>query len=390
MIHRIYTFIVLLLLFGADARAQTENKWREDALAVPNIINANYAYLDRLPGGKYVLTPQMKAEAEAVKDEDSLLRFAERSLLLLADHHAITGSSFKDSWALVPTYSALWIERRKSVYRATAVRIRSAAAKGVAGGDKLTSIAGMPVAKAVTAFWADLGIDQYNDEQAGFAARILAAGRRNQPTEIGVISNDGARRSFSSPSLYSVTIKEPGVRSYLDGATQVIEINDVLGENDTIAVFDKEMAALSPDKPLRIDLTSTPSGGNTVVARAIMGWFVLKPAPYQIHRSPAEERRTGIPRQWIEQVLPREGKYRAALPTIRVGRWSGSMSEGLAVGFHAFGARVEGEPMAGLLGAIEDIRLPNSGLVIKLPTERLSAVDGTAREQFVPRPVQPD
>jgi hypothetical protein len=42
--------------------------------------------------------------------------------------------------------------------------------------------------------------------------------------------------------------------------------------------------------------------------------------------------------------------------------------------------------MAGLLGAVYDHRLENSGLVIKLPTERLYAVDGTPREAFEPRP----
>ena len=41
--------------------------------------------------------------------------------------------------------------------------------------------------------------------------------------------------------------------------------------------------------------------------------------------------------------------------------------------------------MAGLLGAIYDHRLENSGLVIKLPTERLAHVNGTPRETFVPR-----
>ena len=41
--------------------------------------------------------------------------------------------------------------------------------------------------------------------------------------------------------------------------------------------------------------------------------------------------------------------------------------------------------MAGLLGAIYDHRLKRSGQVIKIPTERLYAVDGTPRERFVPR-----
>jgi carboxyl-terminal processing protease len=62
------------------------------------------------------------------------------------------------------------------------------------------------------------------------------------------------------------------------------------------------------------------------------------------------------------------------------------MGEGLAVGMEALGADVVGDQMAGLLGAIYDHRLPNSGLVIKLPTERLYAVDGTPRETFRPRP----
>ena len=42
--------------------------------------------------------------------------------------------------------------------------------------------------------------------------------------------------------------------------------------------------------------------------------------------------------------------------------------------------------MAGLLGAIYDYKLPASGIVLKLPTERLMSVDGIARENFIPRP----
>lgn len=388
MIFRIVCLFALLVLFGSDADAQAQNKWRDDALSIPSIINDRYAYLDRLPGGEYALTPNMRSEADAVHDENSLLRFAERALLLLADHHAITGASFRDSWALVPAYSTLWIERRKDIYLITDVRDGSAAAaKGITPGARLISIGDQPVATAVDAFLADLGVHEYNDEQAGFVARILAAGRRDRTTQIGVVTKAGTSRKFASPSFYTAKSQQFGVRSYMDGATRVIEINDVLGDSNTIAAFDRQMANVPPGEPLRIDLTNTPSGGNTVIARAIMGWFVTEATPYQVHRLPTEERLTGIARQWVEQVLPRQDKYRSLRPTIRVGRWTGSMGEGLAIGFHAIGARIEGGPMAGLLGAIEDIRLPNSGLVIKLPTERLSAVNGTAREKFVPKPI---
>ncbi|HWH23017.1 MAG TPA: hypothetical protein VNT25_07010 [Allosphingosinicella sp.] len=60
------------------------------------------------------------------------------------------------------------------------------------------------------------------------------------------------------------------------------------------------------------------------------------------------------------------------------------MGEGLALGFRTIGARVVGGPMAGLLGAIYDHKLTHSGLVLKLPTERLLSVDGIPREKFVP------
>jgi carboxyl-terminal processing protease len=105
-----------------------------------------------------------------------------------------------------------------------------------------------------------------------------------------------------------------------------------------------------------------------------------------MHSLPAEARETGIARQWVEQVLPRPGKYHRGPVRVYVGRWTGSMGEGLAIGFDAIGARVEGTRMAGLLGAVYDRRLRHSGLVLKLPAERLSHVNGTPREAFVPRP----
>lgn len=113
-----------------------------------------------------------------------------------------------------------------------------------------------------------------------------------------------------------------------------------------------------------------------------MGWFVSEARPYQVHRLMSEERETGVPRQWIEEVLPRPGRHHAGAVRVKVGRWTGSMSEGLALGLDAQGAQVTGCPMAGLLGAIYNFRLEHSGLTIKLPAERLSSVSGVPREDF--------
>ena len=388
------TVLSLLLAFvcalpgHASAQAEPDAAaWRQDALSVEPLINSRYAYLDRFPGGVMPTSPVLRAEAEAVADRSALLRYAEHAVAALADHHAITGGSFADSWGLVPSYADLWIEPEGEAWRITAVREGSPAAlAGVRQGDALTAVGDLPTGQAVAAFWSEPGLPA-EGERAGYAARVLAAGRRDRPRDLTVRGRDGVERRLSLPNLYAVRrADQPAVTVRESGDDRVIRFNDSLGDSGTIAAFDAAMANARAGQRVVLDLTDTASGGNTVVARAIMGWFVDGPTAYQIHNLPAEERETGIPRQWIEQVLPRPGKRHRGPVSVRVGRWTGSMGEGLAIGMDALGAEVSGGPIAGLLGAVYDHRLANSGLVIKLPTERLYAIDGTPREAFVPRP----
>ncbi|WP_264603870.1 S41 family peptidase [Sphingobium sp. B8D3B] len=380
-----------LALSASGALGQT-NPYQEDARALPGIIAETYAYPERLAGGEYRLPSRLQAEAEAVRDEDGLIRLAERALMVLADHHAITGASFSNSWAVFPSYGDLWIERRGAGYRIEQVRAGSPAEQaGVQAGDELIAIAGTPVQAAVDAFWTDLGVAP-GEGDAGYAARVLAAGRRDRPRQLTVKAGGRSPRTVELPNLYALKHRDMPPLSVAEDArgAAIIRFHDSLGRDDTIPAFDAAMAALTPGKPIILDLTDTASGGNTTVARAIMGWFVTQPTAYQIHNLPVEQRETGIARQWIEQVLPRAGKHHAGALSVRVSRWTGSMGEGLAIGLHAIGARVQGSRMAGLLGAIYDHALPKSGVIIKLPTERLYAVDGTPREAFQPEPIPMD
>jgi carboxyl-terminal processing protease len=332
------------------------------------------------------MTAKLRAEADAVADARQLVRYSERALMLLADHHAITGGSMKDSWAVFPRYGDLWVERRGAAYVIDQVRDASPAQReGVREGDRLVAVDGKPIASAVADFWADLGTVG-GGERDGYAARVLAAGRRDRQRQLTVQQGSATPRDLLLPNLYYLALMDRPVLQFTEaGRDFVIKLNDSLGSDATIAAFDRAMARAKPSQRIVIDLTDTASGGNTTIARAILGWFVDKPTFYQVHNLPAEERRTGIARQWVEQVLPRPGKRHRGPVTVRVGRWTGSMGEGLAIGFHAIGARVEGSRMAGLLGAIYDYRLERSGQTIKLPTERLYAVDGTPREGFAPK-----
>lgn len=379
------------LTLTATSAAQTAatplpEDYRQDALALPALIEKQYAYMERLPDHSFPVSEILKAEAKGVHDQASLLRYAEHALIAMADHHAITGASFADSWAVTPSYSDLWIEPRDGAWIITAVRADTPAeTSGVQPGDRLTAVGDQTTSEAIAAFWREIGLPPQGD-RAGYAARVLAAGRRDRPRDLTITTADGTIRRLSLPNLYSVARAPSRVESHSEGEALVIRINDSLGDPATIAAFDAVMATAQEDQPVIIDLTETPGGGNTTVARAVMGWFVDAPAAYQIHTLPAEARETGIERRWVEQVLPRPGKRHHGPVQVRVGRWTGSMGEGLAIGLHAQGARVVGQPMAGLLGAIYDLRLPRTGLVIKIPVERLYAVDGAPREQFRPAP----
>lgn len=377
-----------LLLLAADAPQAAD--FAADARSLEALVNSKYAYLDRFPGSRMPMTAKIRAEADKVSSGRELVRYSERALALLADHHAITGASMKDSWAVFPSYGDLWVERRDGYYWITAVRAGSPAANaGVRAGEVLVAIDGQSTGAAVAAYWADLGASG-GGERDDYAARVLAAGKRDRPRLLTVGHPLARPRQLSLPNLYFLTLADrPVLQASEVGPNLVLRFFDSLGHDATIAAFDLAMAKAKPGQRVILDLTDTPSGGNTTVARAMLGWFVGKPTFYQVHSLPAEERETGIARQWAEQVLPRVGKYHRGPVTVRVGRWTGSMGEGLAIGFDALGARVEGDRMAGLLGAIYDHRLARSGQVVKLPTERLYAVGGLPREHFRPR-VAPD
>jgi hypothetical protein len=376
---------VVLLLGATPADKFSADDYASDAKAIAGLIRDNYAYMDDLPGGVVPSSPQLDAERDAVRDRDALLHYAEDMIAALADHHALTGASFKDDWAIVPSYADIWIVKRGGFYVVDAVKDGSIAAKaGVRASERLVKADGQPIAAAVAAFWSRMGLQSVGG-RAPFAARVIAAGRRDRPRVLTFAGPRG-ERTLTMDNLYKDQPDRPALTVTNAKGVTTIRFNNSIGDLDTIKAFDTAMATVPARAPVVIDVTDVPSGGTTAIARAVMGWFVTRPMPYQMHQLPSEERETGIRRQWVEYVLPRPGKYHSGPVSVRAGRWTGSMGEGLAVGFMALGKPVCGGRMAALKGGVYDFDLPKTGLRVKFPAERIYTVAGAPREKVVLAP----
>jgi carboxyl-terminal processing protease len=254
----------------------------------------------------------------------------------------------------------------------------------IQAGDRIIRIDGQPVAAAIAE---RLGpaVDAAQPAARAWALHTLAAGRRGVARTFELRGADGGKRTVTLPATRRFDRPQTPVSwSRVADDIGVIRINNSLGEQATVAAFDAALAQLRDTKGLLLDLRDCPSGGNSGVALGILGRFVDGRRPYQRHRIPRYGQ-ADIERNWMEEVAPR-GPFTYRAPVIvLVGHWTGSMGEGMAVGFDGMRrATVVGSAMAQLAGATETFTLARTGARVALPTEELFHVDGTPRHRWVP------
>ncbi|WP_340202456.1 S41 family peptidase [Ascidiimonas sp. W6] len=165
----------------------------------------------------------------------------------------------------------------------------------------------------------------------------------------------------------------------------VIRINNSLGNDNLVTEFDKELGKLLDTKGIIIDLRNTVFGGDSYEARGIMSRFINEPKPYQKHSFIATSpNNPNIERSWVEYVTPRLETYKKPI-LILVGRWTGSMGEGLAIGFEGMKrGPVVGTKMRRLAGEVYDFSFKHQRYKYKIATTKLFHLNGTLREDYIP------
>jgi C-terminal processing protease CtpA/Prc len=381
----------ILLIIGVAAplllRAQTQDEFRQDFDTAWRATSARYAYFDA-KATSWADVPKLYADdLQQVSTRDGLVALLEHVLDELYDAHAQLNVNLANSPRLVPSGTDLWAEWRRGQATITDVRADSDAERaGIRPNDVVVSIDNTPIADAVDA---RLGRSYPHSVAAArdWALRAVLAGRHGVGRLLQLRQGNLIRTfDLSARDQFGARNAEPVSHSRIAPRIGYVRFNDSLGDGATIQAFDRALDDLADSRALILDLRDTPSGGNSVVARGILGRFVTRDRPYQRHVLASEEHETGIRRSWLELVSPR-GSFAYRRPVaVLVGHWTGSMGEGLAIGFDATrSGTVVGTAMAGLLGATDRIVLPRTGIGLNLPTERLYHVNGTPREAFRPR-----
>ena len=404
-------FIVLLAsrpAFGESVRGPSAAAKRADFAQFVHDFANNYAYLQQ-PARPWLSWPTRYAAAvDAARSSEAFAEVLAAALDELHDFHAEVRVRNPQRWLAVPTFADIWSEPAAgatgdSAYGTSAlvraVRAGSDAQRaGIVVGDRVLRVDGVPLQAAVSArlnssLAAAPATASADEAAVAWAVHSLLAGRADAARQFTLVDPQGRLREVSLPvqrrfdrAPGALTVRHLRWQSpqQPSGQIGVIRFNNSLGEQSTVAAFDAALNGLISARGLVLDLRDVPSGGNSSVALGIMGRFVHRPLVYQQHRV-ANYGQADVQRSWLELVSPRGAFTYDGPVVLLVNHWTGSMGEGMAVGFDAMQrATVVGTPMARLAGAVEEFELQHTGLRVAFATEQLLHPNGTPRERWLP------
>lgn len=376
---RVAGAVLLWLALAAAAPAFDAPKaWDE----FTGLLRSRYGYFDRQGIDGNAILKAFARRATAAADAPAFIDVLQLVAHNFADPHFIVGPLDDRDSAVFPTSADLYAQRSTRGFEIVDVRYGSDAERqGIAAGMLVSGSGGLTPDAAIAQVMGR-PVTELSPVQVDAGLNIVLAGIRNQPRRLTI---GGHEYVLAPGNLLAKAIDSgPPLTVERRGAVAIIRINNSLGSNGTIGAFREALASVIDSPRLVIDLRDTPSGGNTTVARSIMGHFIRSERPYQVHVVPGEERDFGVPRKFVEYVLPIPPFYPGKVVVLG-GHWTGSMGEGLMIGFDALGVPTAGSALAYLLGALSNETLDVSGAKVDIGEEQLFHVDGRPREAFVPR-----
>jgi len=215
-----------------------------------------------------------------------------------------------------------------------------------------------------------------NNEIRTWLSNKILAGRYNEPRIITIKTTLG---KIETLDLDKITLKKDTtvLTSFIQDSIGIIRINNSLGRIKTKSKFKKALKKLKNTKGIILDLRNTVDGGSTNIANPIAGHFTKNKQIFQKYRNTNN--------QFVDYIKPKKPYYEKPL-VVLVGRWTGSMGEGLASGFDGTGiGEIVGTEMLKLAGATKNYSFKYLNYGYQMPYIEVLHKKGYPREKFVPK-----
>jgi len=383
MKNLILTFIILFNFSYVNSQVNTidQTKIKEDLNNIITDISNNYVYLQEKNIDLNCIKEYYEKQIPNIKTEEEVILFFEYLLDEFSDNHITLRTNTKSSFRLLAPIYATFKNDKPIISNVWQTQIESLNQNII--GAEILKFNGIEFTQVIKDFPTHCNDKNLPETKEWIANKILA-GRYNEPRILTLklpdnkkikVDVDSIKIKNDSDLLAVKTINRIGI----------VRINGSLGNDNVVSKFDKTINDLSNTKGLIIDLRNTAFGGDSYEARGIMSRFINESKPYQKHSFIAKSKNNpDVERSWVEYVSPRSKQYKKPV-VILVGRWTGSMGEGLAIGFEGMKrAEIVGTEMRRLAGEVYDFGFKNQWFGFKLSTRKLYHLNGTIREEYVP------
>lgn len=379
----ILLLVILLNISFINSQNKEINKAeiREDLNEIVANLSKYYIYLNEKNVDMECLKSYYQSQIENIKTEEETVLFFEYLLNEFYDNHLTLSTNRNNSFRLfAPIYISIK-DNKPTIVNVWQTQIENLNEQII--GAEIVAFNGISFDKVIAEFPSHCNNKKDKETREWIANKIIA-GRYSEPRllTLKLSSNKEIKLDLDSIILKN---NETLLSTKMVNDIGIIRINDALGNNNLVKEFDQALNDLSHTKGIVIDVRNTIFGGNTYVARGLMGRFIDKLEPYQKHSYIEKPKNTPeIERSWIEYVSPRLEAYEKPV-VILVGRWTGSMGEGFAIGFEGMKrGEIVGSEMRRLAGEVFDFNFKYQNYGYKLTTTKLFHVNGIIREDYIP------
>jgi len=376
--------LLLLLTFSCSNGQQKvldKGKIKADLKNILADLSQNYIYLHDKNVDLDCIKEHYQNEIENLDTQKDVVLFFEYLLYEFYDSHLILNTNTKSSFRLFAPIFTTFQNGEFVVTNVWQTQIENFGQEII--GAKIKKINGTDINDTIETFPTFCN-DKESPKVREWIANKIIAGRYNEPRVLTLELQDKKTVDFDLDKILLKKTEELLTPKRIDNIG-VIRINNSLGNNDLVTDFDKSLDGLMDTKALIIDLRNTVDGGNSYVARGIMSRFIQEPKPYQKHWTKEKYGdNPNVERSWTEYVNPRSVQYEKPV-FILVGRWTGSMGEGLAIGFDGMQrGQIIGTEMERLAGEMSGFSFDHLRFGYRLSTAKLFHVNGIPREKYVP------